>query len=518
MRSGKRVLALGFKEIPAEVLAQNKTGLPREYCESELSFAGLLVYDCPLKDDTAKCISQLQASQHQVVIVTGDNPLTACDVAKQLRICERPHQKMLILQVDQPDDVRAISWKPIKSAHSADNIPFSIAEVDKLESEYDLIVSGGALAWLEEVECLSEPKMYHDMMMKLCPLIKVFARVVPRQKEKILAALKSSGLNTLMCGDGTNDVGALKQADVGVSIINSPEMEKKLKKKRELISKRLEQRKMTLSTVDRLRLELQAMEQDERERGVSMIQLGDASIASPFTSRTTSISSTVHIVLQGRCTLVTTIQMYKILALNCLISAYSLTVLYLYGVKQGDTQATIAGLLIAVLFMMLSYSTPLEALSDQRPTSRIFCAPVGVSLIGQFVVHFAALLSVLDMTKPFIQADAEEMAPDADFKPNVINTAVFILGLCMQVNVFFVNYRGHPFMQSLWENKSMQRLLAFTWSLSVLLSLDISPDLGELFELVPLPSEAYRNKLVTILLLDTLFSALVEYGVRQFLE
>jgi len=73
-------------------------------------------------------------------------------------------------------------------------------------------------------------------------------------------------------------------------------------------------------------------------------------------------------------------------------------------------------------------------------------------------------------------------------------------------------------MQSLWENKSMQRLLAFTWSLSVLLSLDISPDLGELFELVPLPSEAYRNKLVTILLLDTLFSALVEYGVRQFLE
>lgn len=42
-------------------------------------------------------------------------------------------------------------------------------------------------------------------MKKICPYVTVFARVVPRQKEKILAAMKAAGLNTLMCGDGTND-------------------------------------------------------------------------------------------------------------------------------------------------------------------------------------------------------------------------------------------------------------------------------------------------------------------------
>lgn len=48
----------------------------------------------------------------------------------------------------------------------------------------------------------------------------VYVRVSLEQKEEILLGLKDQGYTTLICCDGTNDVGALKQAHMGVALLN----------------------------------------------------------------------------------------------------------------------------------------------------------------------------------------------------------------------------------------------------------------------------------------------------------
>merc|ERR1711871_225131 len=216
--------------------------------------------------------------------------------------------------------------------------------------------------------------------------------------------------------------------------------------------------------------------------------MGDASIASPFTSKTPSIAAVVHLVRQGRCTLVTTLQMFKILALNCLVQAYMLSFLSLSGVKQGDQQMTVFGLFIAACFLWISRAQPLEKLSPQRPRAKVFCIPVMLSLMLQFAVHLTCLVAAVSATQVFIDKVDPAMEPDGDFKPNVINTVVFLLSSTMQINTFAANYHGHPFMQSMRENKFMYNTLAAGYVSIFLCVTEVFPPLNDCFELVPLPA------------------------------
>ena len=133
-------------------------------------------------------------------MITGDNALTACHIAKEVEIVKR---KVLIAD-EWVTDSGIIEWK---TSDEKVTISFDLKEndvPDKLKP-YDLCVTGPALA------LMTSTKLYKALL----PRIWVYARVSPSQKEYILMALKDAGYCTLMCGDGTNDVGALKQAHVG---------------------------------------------------------------------------------------------------------------------------------------------------------------------------------------------------------------------------------------------------------------------------------------------------------------
>ena len=66
--------------------------------------------------------------------------------------------------------------------------------------------------------------------------------------------------------------------------------------------------------------------------------------------------------------------MYKILALNCLITAYSLSVQYLDGIKFGDYQVTITGMLMSVCFLCISRAKVKESFSDELGGLTVSCS------------------------------------------------------------------------------------------------------------------------------------------------
>ncbi|CAM9859952.1 unnamed protein product, partial [Discosporangium mesarthrocarpum] len=207
---------------------------------------------------------------------------------------------------------------------------------------------------------------------------------------------------------------------------------------------------------------------------VPMVKIGDASVAAPFTSKLPSIKGTLDIIRQGRCTLITSIQMYQILALNCLISAYSLSVLYLDGVKYGDRQMTALGMLMSVSFITISRSKPLDRLSPVRPITSIFHPALFLSILGQFALHLACMVYAVWLSKDYLP---EGYDPDleGDFQPNMINSVVFLVGAVQQVSVFVVNLKGPPFMGGLFQNKPLLYSLAATFALTFMSASETIP-------------------------------------------
>lgn len=214
-RQGMRVLALAMRTVaPAEEKLTDRelTHKSRSWAEDKLTFVGFAAFRCLVRKDSKEVLSQLKNSSHLITMITGDAVLTAIHVAKEVDIIIRP---ALVLTMKSGDDtVEKDSENDLFWASSEDDTiieAYKSDRVPKLAASYDLCVIGKSLLKTMDFDENIWTMLHH---------LRVFARMTPELKERVMICLKKQGHHTLMCGDGANDVGALKQADIGVALLS----------------------------------------------------------------------------------------------------------------------------------------------------------------------------------------------------------------------------------------------------------------------------------------------------------
>ena len=157
-------------------------------------------------------------------MITGDNPLTALHVARDVEIVDR---EALILDLKENPAHEKGKWDVLsilfflnslledlewRSVDETKIIPVDPTEPldQSLLDNYDICITGAALKQFMPLPSW-QILVQHTW---------VYARVSPSQKEFIVTSLRTLGYTTLMAGDGTNDVGALKQAHIGVALLD----------------------------------------------------------------------------------------------------------------------------------------------------------------------------------------------------------------------------------------------------------------------------------------------------------
>lgn len=160
-------------------------------------------------------------------MITGDNALTAAFIGQQLKFGRGSS-----LFASEASAQGKIIWKDIDDRKVATTA--SADEVKTLARSHMLCINGDVL----------------DVVILLpaaAPMIRsmdIFSRTSPAQKGIIVGMLNQEGHFTLMCGDGTNDVGSLKRADVGLAIVNGVEPTKEQKAAKKKMSMWPDRKKM----------------------------------------------------------------------------------------------------------------------------------------------------------------------------------------------------------------------------------------------------------------------------------
>lgn len=324
-KKGYRVLACAYK--PLEKFKYTKLGeLKIEEVEGNLNFIGLVILQNKLKKQTIPSLKKMNKAHIKTLMATGDAVLTGISVSRECGLISSDIP-VYLGELEGND----IVWELFTTEEASKTVKLLKPPWvnHSFADSYVLGLTGTAFAELisraEENE--SEQKTLHIVLEKC----RIYARMAPEHKTLLIEKLQSLHYLVGMCGDGANDCGALKTADIGISLSEA-----------------------------------------------------DSSIAAPFTSQIPDISSVITVLVEGRCALTTSIQCFKFMALYSMIQFVSVSFMYWFYSNLTDYQFLLFDLFTVLpLSVLMSMTGPIKKLSKHMPPGELISFRILTSVIIQ---------------------------------------------------------------------------------------------------------------------------------------
>ena len=397
---GYRVLACASKEL--DVIGNDLQSITLESIESDCRFIGLIILQNTLKPESLPAIEILKKARIRTVMSTGDALLTAICVARECHIL----QNDITVYLGESSE-RKPYWEEISYPENLNrDIKHMILEIPPWQSsgisqDYVFAMSGASFMHLV---IRAESGNVNDIEnLNFClDHCNVFARMSPEHKTLLVQMLHSRGSLVAMCGDGTNDCGALRSADIGISLSEA-----------------------------------------------------DSSIAAPFTSKINNISSVVTVLKEGRCALSTSVQCFKYMCLYSMIQSTTVTILYWFGMNLSNGQYLTFDLFTVMpLAVFMAYTLPYHKLSVTSPAASLVTLPVIISIAGHYILQLSTqiLAYYLLSIQEFVDSmNAEGFAKQGPFY-SWEDTVIFYVSWVMYQIVCVAISTGKPYKKPGYTN------------------------------------------------------------------
>lgn len=103
---------------------------------------------------------------------------------------------------------------------------------------------------------------------------------------------------------------------------------------------------------------------------------------------------------------------------------------------------------------------------------------------------------------------------EADFKPSLLNSAVYLLQLIQQISTFAVNYQGRPFRESISENRGMFWGILGVTAIAFSCSTEFVPEINQQMKLVPFKDE-FKTTLTAVMIIDYAACYVIEVVLKR---